>query len=51
MPVERIEPRQGYDLWSSAYDATPNPVVRLDERHRVNGCSMLAAAPGATSQC
>ena len=32
MPVHRLDPRQGYDLWADAYDATPNPVVRLDER-------------------
>ena len=32
MTVHRIDPRRGYDLWSDAYDTTPNPVVRIDER-------------------
>jgi SAM-dependent methyltransferase len=30
--VERPGPREGYDLWSERYDATPNPVVALDRR-------------------
>jgi SAM-dependent methyltransferase len=25
--------REGYDLWSSAYDRYPNPTVAMDERH------------------
>lgn len=33
--VRRIGVREGYDLWSSAYDATDNPVVALDDRHAV----------------
>ena len=32
MGVERPGARRGYDLWSAAYDATPSPVVALDER-------------------
>lgn len=31
--IERVSPRRGYDLWSSAYDSTPNPVVAMDARH------------------
>jgi SAM-dependent methyltransferase len=31
--VERPGVRRGYDLWSSSYDATPNPVVWLDRRY------------------
>jgi SAM-dependent methyltransferase len=30
--VERPGVRAGYDLWSEAYDATPNPLVALDRR-------------------
>jgi len=30
--VRRVGVREGYDLWAAAYDATPNPVVALDER-------------------
>jgi len=30
--VERPSVREGYDLWSSSYDATANPVVALDRR-------------------
>lgn len=29
----RLDVRDGYDLWSSSYDATPNPLVELDRRH------------------
>ncbi|MEE9288782.1 MAG: class I SAM-dependent methyltransferase [Bacteroidota bacterium] len=32
MRIRRLDARQGYDLWSETYDATPNPVVSLDER-------------------
>lgn len=32
MSVIRLDPRAGYDLWSDAYDDTPNPVVALDAR-------------------
>ena len=32
MKIQRLEARQGYDLWSETYDQTPNPVVSLDER-------------------
>jgi SAM-dependent methyltransferase len=32
MCIQRPGARHGYDLWSGAYDATPNPVVFLDER-------------------
>jgi SAM-dependent methyltransferase len=31
--VERVSPREGYDLWSETYDSTPNPVVAMDWRH------------------
>ena len=33
--IERVGPRRGYDLWSSAYDSTPNPVVSMDSRYTV----------------
>lgn len=39
MPVkkmERVSPRHGYDLWSKAYDSTPNPVVAMDSRHTID---------------
>ena len=29
--IERLGVREGYDRWSETYDATPNPVVALDE--------------------
>ncbi len=32
MTVRRVDARRGYDLWGESYDATPNPVVWLDER-------------------
>lgn len=41
--IERVGPRQGYDLWSEAYDATPNPVVAMDSRHTI---SLLSPQPG-----
>ncbi|MBI3651988.1 MAG: methyltransferase domain-containing protein [Acidobacteria bacterium] len=41
--VERVSPRQGYDLWSETYDQTPNPVVAMDARHTVK---MLAPQVG-----
>jgi SAM-dependent methyltransferase len=31
--VDRPSIRDGYDLWSETYDATPNPLVALDRRH------------------
>lgn len=33
--IERVSPRHGYDLWSKAYDSTPNPVVATDSRHTI----------------
>jgi SAM-dependent methyltransferase len=30
--VERLGVREGYDLWSEAYDRTPNALVSLDRR-------------------
>lgn len=35
--------REGYDLWSSTYDSTPNPVVALDARHSL---ALLGPRPG-----
>ncbi len=32
MRIARPHTRRGYDLWSDAYDTTPNVVVSLDER-------------------
>jgi hypothetical protein len=29
--IERLGVREGYDRWSETYDATPNPLVALDE--------------------
>jgi|SRR6267143_323335 len=29
--IERLGVREGYDRWSETYDATPNPVIALDE--------------------
>jgi ubiquinone/menaquinone biosynthesis C-methylase UbiE len=34
--IERINAREGYDLWSESYDVTPNPVVAMDSRHTIN---------------
>ncbi|MEW6130550.1 MAG: class I SAM-dependent methyltransferase [Acidobacteriota bacterium] len=31
--VERVNVRQGYDLWAETYDTTPNPIVAMDARH------------------
>ncbi len=41
--TKRLPPREGYDLWSSTYDQTPNPVVAMDSRHTMN---LLAPQPG-----
>ena len=41
--IERVSPRQGYDIWSEAYDSTPNPVVSMDSRHTI---AMLSPQPG-----
>lgn len=41
--IERVSPRQGYDLWSEAYDSTPNPVVAMDSRHTI---ALLKPQPG-----
>jgi malonyl-CoA O-methyltransferase len=40
--IERVEVRQGYDLWAETYDTTPNPVVAMDARHTIN---LLAPEP------
>ena len=34
--VERVEVREGYDLWAETYDTTPNPVVAMDARYTIN---------------
>ena len=31
----RIAAQQGYDLWATSYDQTPNPVVTLDARYTI----------------
>jgi ubiquinone/menaquinone biosynthesis C-methylase UbiE len=41
--IERVSPRQGYDIWSEAYDSTPNPVVAMDSRCTM---AMLSPQPG-----
>jgi ubiquinone/menaquinone biosynthesis C-methylase UbiE len=41
--IERVSPQQGYDLWSEAYDSTPNPVVAMDSRHTIK---LLKPQPG-----
>ena len=33
--VSRPGVREGYDLWSAAYDDTPNPLIALDRRYTV----------------
>ena len=33
--VERPGVREGYDLWATTYDRTPNPLVALDRRHAI----------------
>src|SRR5436190_1396289 len=33
--IEQVNARHGYDLWSKAYDSTPNPVVAMDARHTI----------------
>ena len=43
--VRRPDVRDGYDLWSSSYDATPNPLVALDQRHTI---AHLAPREGET---
>jgi SAM-dependent methyltransferase len=39
----RVPARAGYDRWAPSYDATPNPVVALDERHTL---ALLAPRDG-----
>ena len=34
--IEHVSAREGYDLWSETYDATPNPVVAMDSRHTID---------------
>ena len=34
--VDRPGVRDGYDLWSETYDATPNPLVALDRRYTIS---------------
>ncbi|HSE36295.1 MAG TPA: class I SAM-dependent methyltransferase [Blastocatellia bacterium] len=41
--IERVGPREGYDLWSETYDSTPNPVVAMDLRHTIR---LLAPSTG-----
>jgi SAM-dependent methyltransferase len=41
--IERVGARQGYDVWSEAYDSTPNPVVAMDSRHTI---ALLSPQPG-----
>lgn len=41
--IERVSAQQGYDLWSQAYDSTPNPVVAMDSRHTI---ALLSPQPG-----
>lgn len=38
--IQRVPAREGYDRWSKTYDATPNPVVSMDDR-----CTLIALAP------
>lgn len=33
--IERVNARDGYDLWSDTYDVTPNPVVAMYSRHTI----------------
>ena len=33
--IERVNARDGYDLWSETYDSTANPVVAMDSRHTI----------------
>ena len=33
--IDRPSVREGYDLWSATYDATPNPLVALDRRYTI----------------
>src|SRR5215471_6688263 len=41
--TERVGVREGYDLWSSTYESTPNPVVAMDSRHTIK---LLAPTAG-----
>lgn len=41
--IERVGPREGYDIWSEAYDSTPNPVVAMDLRYTI---ALLAPQAG-----
>jgi SAM-dependent methyltransferase len=41
--VRNVSALEGYDLWGATYDATPNPVVRMDARHAVR---ILEPQPG-----
>jgi SAM-dependent methyltransferase len=41
--VDRPGVRAGYDRWSEAYDATPNPLVALDRRYTI---PLLRPRPG-----
>jgi len=34
--TRRVTAREGYDLWATTYDQTPNPVVAMDSRHTLN---------------
>jgi len=50
--VERPGVREGYDLWATSYDSTPNPLVALDRRYTMDvlspgrGEAILDAACG-----
>ena len=41
--IQRVDVREGYDLWADEYDATPNPVVAMDARHTTH---LLSPQPG-----
>jgi ubiquinone/menaquinone biosynthesis C-methylase UbiE len=41
--TKRVGVREGYDLWATPYDQTPNPVVAMDSRHTLN---LLDPKPG-----
>ena len=44
MPTSRrLSVRDGYDEWSRTYDATPNPLVIMDDRHTL---ALLAPSEG-----
>lgn len=40
--IRHVGPREGYDRWADTYDETPNPVVRMDDRHTLR---ILAPKP------